>query len=246
MLIDELCDRFLPVAAEHRVTDVRIGLGYTGVLLDNDRCGLAYTFRQDSGHGCCAFRDAGTLRGKSAAELLRCAKAPDVISAAISLATINALTNPPLEGTADGLALLRLEPKDEVGMVGYFGPLVEPLKKRCKTLHIFERVPHRGADVLSEEAAAEVLPHCDVAIITATSLLNRTLDQLLEHCSSAREVMLLGPSTPFIPEVFASNGVTILSGMRVMDPARALQVISEGGGTMNLLLSMRKISMRIS
>ena len=78
-------------------------------------------------------------------------------------------------------------------MVGFFGPLVEPLKKRCKALHIFERMPDHGQGVLPEEAQAEVLPRCQIAIVTATSVLNRILDNLLGYCRNAREVMLLGP-----------------------------------------------------
>ena len=168
-----------------------------------------------------------------------------MIGSAVALATANALLEPPADGAADGLELLDANAEDEIGMVGFFGPLVQPLKKRCKALHIFERVPDRGQGVLPEETQAEVLPRCQVAIVTATSLLNRTLDNLLGYCRNAREVMLLGPSTPYAPEILAAKGVTILSGTRVTDAARALRVISEGGGTMNLMPAMRKFSVRI-
>jgi uncharacterized protein (DUF4213/DUF364 family) len=57
--------------------------------------------------------------------------------------------------------------------------------------------------------------------------------------------MLLGPSTPYAPEILAARGVTILSGMQVTDVALGLRVISEGGGTMRLLPAMRKVSVRI-
>jgi hypothetical protein len=245
MLINEICDSVLPQAAEHRAVDVRIGLGYTAVLLENGCCGLAYTFRHETGGGCCAFREAGSLYGRPAADLLAYANSPDVISSAVALATVNALTAPPRDSVADGLELMSAYAEDEVGMVGFFGPLVEPLKKRFKALHIFERMPNHGQGVLPQEAQDEILPRCQIAIITATSLLNRTLDNLLVYCKNAREVMLLGPSTPYAPEILAAKGVTILSGMQVTDAALALRVISEGGGTMRLLPAMRKVSVRI-
>ena len=245
MIINEICDSLLPRATEHRAADVRIGLGYTAVLLENGHCGLAYTFRHETGSGCCAFHEAGSLSGKPAAQLLAYANSADVIGSAVALATVNALSDPPVDGAADGLELIGANPEEEAGMVGFFGPLVEPLRKRFKSLHIFERVPGNGQGVLPEEAQAEILPHCQIAIITATSLLNRTLDNVLGYCKNAREVMLLGPSTPYAPEILAAKGVTILSGTRVIDAARALRVISEGGGTMNLMPAMRKFSVRI-
>ena len=106
MLLNEICDNFLPPAAELRATDVRIGLGYTAVLLENGRCGLAYTFRHETGGGCCAFREAGTLCGRRAADLLAYANSTDVVSSAVALATVNALTSPPDDSAADGLGLL--------------------------------------------------------------------------------------------------------------------------------------------
>ena len=246
MLIDEICERLLPAAANHRVADVRIGLGYTAVLLDNGRCGLAFTFRQESGGGCCALKEAGTLAGRSATELVVKAKALDVIAAAVGLATINALIEPPAPVGGDVLDLVAVEKTDTVGMVGYFGPLVEPLRKTAKALHIIERRSDLERSVLPEQAAGDILPRCQIVILTATSLLNRTLDGLLDHCGNAREIVLLGPSTPLLPKVFAARGVTLLLGVEVIDPVQAMRVISEGGGTRQLSHATRKIAVRAS
>ena len=53
----------------HRVADVRIGLGYTAVQLDDGHVGLAYTFRDQAQPGCNAFDTARPLAGKPAAEV---------------------------------------------------------------------------------------------------------------------------------------------------------------------------------
>jgi len=47
----------------------------------------------------------------------------------------------------------------------------------------------------------------------------------------AREICVMGPSTPLIPELFRARGVTLLSGRRFIHPDRLLQVVSEAGGT---------------
>jgi uncharacterized protein (DUF4213/DUF364 family) len=142
------------------------------------------------------------------------------------------------------LDLVAVEETDAVGMVGYFGPLVEPLRKSAKALHIIERRSGLEKSILPEQAAGDILPRCQIVILTATSLLNRTLDGLLNHCGSAREIVLLGPSTPLLPNIFAPRGVTLLLGVEVIDPVQAMRVISEGGGTHQLSYATRKIAAR--
>jgi len=246
MLIDEVCDLLLPAAAGRRVAEVRIGLGYTAVQLDNGRCGLAYTLRDDIQEGCCVINTAGTLAGRPASELAAWVKSLDSIHAAVGLATLNALVEKPLDAVeTDLLTLLPVGPDDVIGMVGYFGPLVEPLRKRCRALHILERHPGAESGLLPESAAGEVLPRCQIAILSATTLLNRTLDGLLQLCRNAREVAILGPSTPLLPEVFATRGATLLSGVHVIDPERALRIVSEGGGTRQLGEAVKKLTVRL-
>jgi uncharacterized protein len=246
-LIDALCDRLSPSADDHRVADVRIGVGYTGVLLDDGRCGLAYTFRDAAPErGCNVLDEAGTLAGRMASDLARLAKSADMIAAAVGLATLNALAGPPEGESADVLDLLDIGSEDEVGMVGNFRPLTGPLRARAKALHVFERNADTAAGILEADAANDILPRCQVAVVTATSLLNRTMDKLLRLCRNAREVVILGPSTPLCPEVFAGRGVTCLSGVWVTDGPRALRILGEGGGTRRLQPALRKVNLRIA
>ena len=97
--------------------------------------------------------------------------------------------------------------------------------------------------MLPESAAITVLPQCQVVILSATALLNRTLDGLLDLCLNAREVAILGPSTPLLPQVFAARGVSLLSGVQVVNPERALRIVSEGGGTRQLGSAIRKLTL---
>jgi len=247
MLIDEVCDFLLPAAATRSVADIRVGLGYTAVQLDDGRCGLAYTFRDEAQEGCCVIREAGTLTGRRASDLAEWARSPDPVTSAAGLATLNALTDAPPSATeADLLTELQVTSKDIVGMVGYFGPLAGPLRSRGKALHVFERRPSAEPGMLPEAAAPELLPQCHVVILSATTLLNRTLDDLLAHCPNAREVAILGPSTPWLPPVFAERGVTLLSGVYVVQPERVLRVVSEGGGTRQFGRAVRKVTLRLS
>jgi len=87
------------------------------------------------------------------------------------------------------------------------------------------------------------LPQCQVVVMSATTLLNHTIDGLLDCCKAAREIALLGPSTPFLPEPFRKRGVTILSGVQVLDGPRVLRVVSEAGGTRNFGPAVRKLTL---
>jgi uncharacterized protein (DUF4213/DUF364 family) len=247
MLIDALADRSLAHSPPGRVCDLRVGLGYTAVLLDNGRCGLAYTFRDEAKEGCCVIGEAGTITGRQAMELVAWAKSPAPIAAAVGLATVNALTDPPVAAVESNLlAALTVGPDDVIGMVGFFGPLIEPLRIRARQLHIFERRPEDRPGTLTESKAQDLLPQCHIVILSATAILNRTIDGLLDLCGPARELVVLGPSTPFVPEVFQPRGVTLLSGIHVVDAAHVLRIVAEGGGTRQLGGAVRKLTLRIS
>jgi uncharacterized protein (DUF4213/DUF364 family) len=72
------------------------------------------------------------------------------------------------------------------------------------------------------------------------------LEALLEAARTHREVVLLGPSTPLVSEVFLGTPVTWLSGIRLTHPTGVLRVVSEGGGTPEFLPFSRKVNIRIA
>ncbi len=246
MITDEIVELLAEKAQRRRVHEVRIGLGYTAVLLDDGRCAVAYTARDEAGKNCSALQRAGTIAGRSAAEVAGWVNAWDAITAAVGLATLNALIEPPSDAIeADVRELIRVRVDDVVGMVGYFGPLVNFLRQRAARLHIFERHPSPERDELPAWAASLLLPECDVVIFTSSALVTRELDGLLERALKAREVVLLGPSTPLLPPVFSQRRVTLLSGVRVLDSAALLRVVSEGGGTPQFGSAVRKVALRV-
>jgi len=246
VIVDNLLDLLAPRAEGRTVADVCVGLAYTAVRLDDGRCGLAYTFHEDAGEGCSVVQEAGTLAGRPARELAGWVRTLDATSVALGVATLNALIDPPADAVgADVTELIRVSPGDVVGMVGYFAPLVGFLQQRAARLHIFERRPRDQAAEHPDWTAPLLLPECDVAIISGTAVINRTIDALLTHTAKAREVVILGASTPLVPEVFAGRGVTLLSGVQVTDAARVFRVVSEGGGTRRFGGAVRKLCVRV-
>jgi uncharacterized protein (DUF4213/DUF364 family) len=225
------------------VADLRIGLGYTAALLEDGRLGLAYTFRREAEGGCTVDLESRPLAGRRVSDLVPFTMSDNPIDAAVGLACANALTNIRGEGQSEGDILdhLDLGPRDDVGMVGLFGPLVHRLRQRARSLTIFERVSHREEGVRPAAEAIEILPRCSVALITSTTILNHTIERLLGVARGCRVVALLGASTPLVPEVFTGTAITLLSGVVAREPGLILRVVSEGGGMRMFKRHVRKV-----
>jgi uncharacterized protein (DUF4213/DUF364 family) len=230
-------------ARKSQAAEVRIGLSYTAVKLEDGSAGVALTFRQYAECGCASFAVPSFARcsafdgllplaGCPASDLLPRLLSGDPVEAAVGLACANAMANRPGDGQQGGdiLDLLDLGSRDHVGMVGHFAPLVEAVRRRAGKLTIFERIDEPDGYLRPADEAEKVLPGCQVALITATSIINHTLDDLLTASRNCREVVILGASTPLLPEVFAATPVTLLSGVLVTDSDAILRTVSEGGG----------------
>jgi len=235
-------------AREARVSDVRIGLGYTAVRLADGRTGVAFTFRDQARGGCSVFSGIRPMSARPAADLLALLESREAIEAGVGLACANALANRDDAVYLDGDILdhLELRPGDHVGMVGHFGPLVDTLQKRVRSLTVFERVDQPSGLLRPQEEAQATLPRCQVALITATSIINHTVDALLRATRGCREVALLGASTPLTAEAFSAVRVTMLSGVVVEDSEEVLRVVSEGGGMRQFSPHVRKVTLRVS
>jgi len=237
----------LPAARRGVVRDVRIGLGYTAVLLSGNRLGVAYTFRNEARGGCSVFDGLRPLIGRPASDLLPLATSSDRIEAAVGLACANALANLPADGYEEGDVLehLDLRRTDHVAMVGNFSPLVGPVKQRVKSLTVFDLVDRPTGAIRPAAEAEGMLPSCQVALITATAIINGTIDPLLHAARACRAVAVLGASTPLLAEAFRGTKVTMLSGVVADKKKDILRVVSEGGGMRQFSPYVRKVSWRI-
>jgi uncharacterized protein (DUF4213/DUF364 family) len=225
-----------PVSEGINVADVRIGLGYTSVRLDNGNAGLAWTALNDSG-SCTHETRAGKLAGSPACELLEMlVNDLKPLSRTIGLATANALVAGlprPQAAEKEALDIVDVQSSDRVVMVGFFGPVVPKLKQTGCKLDILELNEHRPG-AIPPENGKEALAACSVAIITATSIVTGTFDDLIAGLGKPRAVIVLGPSTIMHPLVFSGMPVTHLAGAWVKDAAAVGKIVSEGGGTMIL------------
>jgi uncharacterized protein len=231
--------RFIDLLSSHAETttikDVRIGLGYTAVQHESGYAGVAWT-PEESAPSCTHFKAAGSLAGSPARELLALlANETSGLARAVGLATANAILAAlprPAGIKEEVIASLNITDADHVAMVGFFGPIINSLKKTGCRLDIIELNPERGENTLTPLQGKEALASCTVAIITGVTLINNTFDTVTEALGNPRAAVLLGPSSPLCGEIFHGTKISHVAGSRVINADAVLRIVSEGGGTM--------------
>ena len=227
-LIDELLDDL----TDGEVIRVVIGLHWTAVLVETNgqrRCGLASTLPDQCGfHGDPNPLKAGTLDTGSGRELARLARSAPGPQASVGVAAINALLPSSDHDRFDSNAeevLAVLGAGRTVALVGEF-PFVPRLRDRVGRLLVIDRA--REDDVHPAASAPDILPGADVVALTGMTLVNGTLERLLELCRPDATVVILGPSTPLCPVLFR-HGADVLFGSVVTDSVNVMKVIEQGG-----------------
>ena len=220
----KLIDELISLTPEEEVMDLAVGVGWTAVL--SKYAGMAMTLKSDE-----EPRDIERLHEMNTRELAKLLRSWNFLEASIGLAAINS-TIPPPENyrvvNALDLALKESEGKT-VTMVGYFPGYVEKFRERAKRFYVLELNQcflSSNSNVLFTFAAEEVIPESDIVVMTATTIINKSVERLLQLASSAK-VYLLGPSTP-MTEVLFDYGVDIIGGVRVKDGGKLIRAVKNG------------------
>ena len=223
------------------VQDIRIGLGYTGVLLDDNRFGVAHTIEAESWECCSVLDRAGALEGP-AWPLAKLSMSPRGLEASLGVATLNAILNRDISGNeGDILEFLELKGAEKIALIGNIRPISRKLRQDGHEVMIFERSP-QTRETYPDWAVESLLPQADIVIITGSAIINKTIDRLLNLAKDAMRIALVGPSTPLAVNIFQENGVSLLGGSIIKNPESALRIISQGGGTKELKKVSRKVT----
>lgn len=227
-----------------------IGLFFTGVKLSTGNAGACATPIKTIPEAVCCPSSAmampfpGKLRGRPARDLLREAFSDQGIRRAVGIATLNALADrcwdirphPSVELRAgvDAFDANEFRPGDRTVVVGAFVPFLKELKRRGLPYLVLEKDP---ATLKSDEmpffrpaeAAREIVPQADVLLITGTTLLNDTLEDLLGWARQEARITVVGPTVGLFPDAFLRRGADILGSVRIPTPDAFLDLLAEGG-----------------
>lgn len=255
MIIDKVLEAAAPYLEGRTVKDFIIGLALIAVELDNGDIGVSYTLRENLPPGCSAFSFGHNIIGKDAAEVAALAKhGTDDAQRAVGIATLAAASRSQDLKDIDTLKSsfgIEILPTDTVGMIGFIPPVAGMFSKQAKKLIVFDiAVSQYGEEIENVHPMkdqAELLPECDVVILTGTTMINQTIDGLLEMCSNARDIVMVGSSTPMFPEAFKDTNIRVLAGSWWDSNNREelFKSISIGGGIHHLSGTMIKKSIAV-
>ena len=235
-IAERLIEFAKPLCIGQTCQDIRIGLGYICVQLTDGSMGIAWTPNKQHSGSCTHLRQAGSLLNLNALEILSWLNSENMLERALGLATFNAINSKLKRNTVadEAISLLNLKENDYVVMIGHFAPIIPKIREIGCRLEIIDLDSGKLGIINNTKQDLTALADCDVAIITATSIINNTADDLLAALKRNRAAVMLGPSTPLCTEIFKDTRITQLSGAIVIEPERIKTIISEGGGTMLL------------
>ena len=202
---------------------------HTDAVVTNTLMGECWTAVETAGHFGMAMTTPvdtaprmleGDYTGMRLKELAAAAKSWNLEEAGFGMAAVNAFYNTPekLEQLGsyepfDNYCTDGVDLKDKrIGVIGHLN-MPFSVYEQAKEVLILERNPRPGD--YPDSACDFLLPACDVVIMTASTLVNKTLPHLLELCQNAYTI-LAGPSCPMCPGLL-ELGIDRIAGLVITD-----------------------------
>lgn len=208
-----------------KIKQVVIGIHWTVVL--SRYTGMASTLQAPRPHGKTPMPAAGEFEGQNALQVAEYLLSVNRLEASLGLAAINSMLpiDPERCENINALeVLLRKGKKKKVGVIGHF-PFVNRLRRELQDVVVFEKNPQPGD--LSDDRMASILPDCEVVGMSATTLINHSIEEVLGYCYPGAYKIMIGPSTP-MSDVLFDFGLDLLAGTRITDTENLIRYVSQG------------------
>ncbi len=220
MLTKAVLNAAQPYLQGRKVRDAVVGISLMAVELDDANVGVSYVLREDLKAGCSMFPYVQDIIGRDAFDIAQWVISDgDDLQKGIGMAVLCAASaSQKLDDceTPERPFGVNVRETDTVGMIGYIAPVANLLGPRVKQLYIFDKgISQSGGNnstVVPVEEQPSLLPNCDIVVISGTTMINNTADDLLKMCTQAREIVMLGASTPMFPAAFLDTKLTVLAG----------------------------------
>ena len=161
----------------------------------------------------------------------------DPLSTAVGLGVLNAVSQHllkksgfELDRATDPLGRLDLAKAHHVGMVGFFSPLIKLWGNFPGKLTVIEKDPQflKRSGPFEVTDQTDRLRSCDRVLITGSTLINDTLDDVLGHCDPNAQVALVGPSACCLPDPIFERGVDVVGSTMVSDLPQLMTLLEAG------------------
>ncbi|WP_457613938.1 Rossmann-like domain-containing protein [Methanocaldococcus sp.] len=242
MIIEQIKERALNLLSEKeknfRIIDFSFALPYSYVLIESNgkkALGVAMTLLEEyKGHG----NRKGINIGKNLEDFINMADSFDIVERTLGLSAINALSqyyfNFEVNGKDAAELILNRDDVKKVAFIGNMIPLVRILRNSNKySIYVFERNSSlSNENTLSDTFEYRLLPEMDVVFISGTSLLNDTLDFILERSKNAKLKVLVGATAQLLPDLIKGFGITHIASTKIIDVDKTLLYLKFASSSM--------------
>lgn len=214
---------------------------FTVATLENGAIGMSYNLFHGDEEAMSRYWQWSLekLNGKKAGELMEWVLSDDLLERTVGLAALNALsqnfiTNHPqnyrIDAGSDLFSLMKLDKSSRVGLVGYFRPLLARLQEKAGEVIVLEKSPDllKGSYPFTMTDDPTALRQCDKVLITATTVTNDSLPELMPHCANASFVGIMGPTAGCLPDALFNLGIHAVGYSQVVNPEVFLQRFEQG------------------
>ena len=233
VLNQKLYQMFADKAQQVTIEILSLGLGYTAVTTSEGGIGLSYTYFGDK-RSCMVLNEHIDYEAKPASLLLEKIKSDNSVERSMALALINALNYDAalaLPEDKDNHILydkFKIGAESKIAMVGFFGPLVRNFKEKKIPLEILDESRGLGR---RKDFYHKLGNWADVLMLTSTSILNQSTEEILANVSEKVKTVMLGPSTPMAAKAFEHLPVHMLAGTVPIDKEKTIKAVRHGMGT---------------
>jgi uncharacterized protein (DUF4213/DUF364 family) len=227
---------YIPEPHPHENRHTEFGV----VELADGAAGLYYAWLGESQQGMRERYRPEDLTGSAALDLVALLERDNDADRSLGLAAVNALSQglfrragyrPP--AAPDSMAALAPAGGDHLGMVGYFPSLVERLRRQEVRVTVIEkkqRFQEYSDARIRVTPDPDALRGCNKVLITASTILNDSIDGILDQCRDAGSITVVGPTAGFLPEPLFERGVSAVGGTEVLDAAAVIEHLRADSG----------------
>jgi len=241
----KLLNELLSAAEDNNspAVDVRVGVSWTGVV--GQYGGVCKTYGTPVAHGNYT-RDMGKLDEKDTLELAEYARSWNLVEASIGVAALNSMFE--VKGKDGNVwdIIPDVSKDKKVTCIGNFHrPYLGSIAKKLWIIESNPALVNPKAGIINEAAIEYTIPKSDVVIVTGSTLINKSMEHILELCRKIDAyTMVIGPSTT-MSEVLFDYGVDMLAGVKIIRPSDLVKKISHSGGMINTKMCAGELVFKI-
>ncbi|MCK4835321.1 MAG: hypothetical protein KAT17_01720 [Candidatus Aminicenantes bacterium] len=126
-------------------------------------------------------------------------------------------------------------------MVGLFKPLLKKFRYYNIKVQVFDKIKE-SSNLISEEKKNEYVRKADAIILSATSIVNNTFLEVVNHTGDNCDIFVLGPSSIMHKDIFEYKNIKrIFGSIFKSNDEKVLNIIKSGYGTKKFLPFGKKV-----